>query len=195
MSQWGCACELLFVERSNLNHIIELPQGCVHFRHPYELGGAAYCSSMLWAQMMPFVALGWYEGGKKEQLKMWLLGCFGVWVALNGLFFLSIERSFVRTFFTRKTAPQYTVELFLEATSDELRFDAAFTNRRSYIEGVKEQVKEWMGLKVVRFQVEDLEWWEIEMVGDEFLPEAVIEAVGGVSRRNSLGSIEDIFNQ
>ena len=60
---------------------------------------------------------------------------------------------------------------------------------------MKEQVKEWMGLNVVRFQVEDLEWWEIEMVGDEFLPEAVIEAVGGVSRRNSLGSIEDIFNQ
>ena len=29
--------------------------GCVHFRHPYELGGVAYSASMLWAQVMPFI--------------------------------------------------------------------------------------------------------------------------------------------
>ena len=43
--------------------------GCVHFRNPLEMGGLAYSASMLWAQIMPFVALGWYEGGNKEQLQ------------------------------------------------------------------------------------------------------------------------------
>tara|TARA_B110000971_G_C19707712_1_gene362786 strand:+ start:196 stop:459 length:264 start_codon:yes stop_codon:yes gene_type:complete len=40
---------------------------------------------------------------------------------------------------------QYTaVQLFKEAPSDELRFDAAFTNRRSYINGLEEEVREWL---------------------------------------------------
>jgi len=25
--------------------------GCLHFRHPFELGGSAFCLSMLWAQV------------------------------------------------------------------------------------------------------------------------------------------------
>jgi len=29
--------------------------------------------SMVWAQIMPFVALGWYEGGNKEQLQALLI--------------------------------------------------------------------------------------------------------------------------
>jgi len=70
--------------------------GCTHFRHPYELGGTAYSASMLWAQIMPFVALSFYEGDNKEQLQTLMLSSFGLWLVLNGLFFASIERSFVR---------------------------------------------------------------------------------------------------
>ena len=43
--------------------------GCIHFRNSLEMGGFAYSASMVWAQIMPFVALGWYEGGNKEQLQ------------------------------------------------------------------------------------------------------------------------------
>ena len=47
--------------------------GCVHFRNPLEMGGFAYSASMVWAQIMPFVALGWYEGGNKEQMQTLLI--------------------------------------------------------------------------------------------------------------------------
>ena len=122
--------------------------------------------------MMPFVALGWYEGGKKEQLKMWLLGCFGVWVALNGLFFLSIERSFVRTFFTRKTASKYTVELFRDSEDAFSKFDAAFDNRRSYIAECEDEVRAWMEQNYEILVGE--EWFIVAKVPDDFLPKRIL---------------------
>jgi hypothetical protein len=160
-------------------------QGCIDFRHPFELGGAAYCASMIWAQIMPFVALSSYEGGNKEQLETLLLGSFGIWLVLNGLFFCSIEMSYIMTFFGTKTAPQYTVELFRNSEDDISKFDAAFDNRQSYINGIEEEVKEWVRVNIDRFQVEQPEWWKIEMVPDEFLPEEAIEAEGGARRRRS----------
>jgi len=169
-------------------------QGCIHLRHSYELGGAAYCASMIWAQIMPFVALGWYEGDNKEQLQTSLFICFGLWLVLNGLFFASIESSFVGTFFGTKTAPQYTVELFRNSEDDASKFDAAFDNRRSYIVECEDEVKEWLRENIARFNLEQPEWWKIEMVGDEFLPQFAIEAEGGLRRRrNSVQSVREIL--
>ena len=149
---------------------------------------------MLWAQIMPFVALGIIEGGGKGGVTVLLLSSFGVWLCLNIVFFLSIERDYVRTFFTTTTGPEYTVQLFREAPSDELRFDAAFTNRRSYINGLEEEVKEWLRENIDRFNLEQPEWWKIDMVLDEFLPAQAIEAEGGVRRRrSSVHSVRELF--
>ena len=169
-------------------------QGCIHFRHPYELGGAAYCASMIWAQIMPFVALGFYEGGNKEQLEMLLLGSFGVWLVLNGLFFWSIEKNFLGTFFGSKTAPQYTVDLFRDSANDFSKFGAAFDTRRSYIFECEDEVRAWLSENIDRFQLEQPEWWKIEMVGDEILPSLAIEAEGGARRRrSSVHSVREIL--
>ena len=138
---------------------------------------------MIWAQMMPFVALGWYEGENKEQLQTLLFVCFGLWLVLNGLFFFLIEKSYITTFFGTKTAPQYTVELFRNSEDDASKFDAAFDNRLSYIAECEEEVREWLRENIDRFQLEQPEWWKIEMVPDEFLPPEVIEAEGGARRR------------
>ena len=108
---------------------------------------------------MPFVALSFYEGGNKEQLRTLLLGSFGMWLCLNIGFFLSIER--LGTFFTTTTGPEYTVQLFREAPSDELRFDAAFTNTRSFIAECEEEVKEWMAENYGIMAGE--EWFRVEV--------------------------------
>jgi len=122
------------------------------------------------------------------------MGSFGIWLALNGLFFLTIEMSFMNTFFGTITAPQYTVQLFRIGEDDFSRFDAAFDNRRSYINGIEEEVKEWLRENIARFQLEQPEWWKIEMVGDEFLPAQAIEAEGGARRRrSSVHSVRDIL--
>ena len=157
----------------------------MHFRHPFDLGGVAFSASMLWAQIMPFVALSFYEGENKEQLKILLMCSFGLWLVLNVLFFCSIDRSYITTFFSSETAPQFTVELFRNSEGDLAKFDAAFDNRRSYINGIEEEVRAWLRENIDRFQLEQPEWWKIEMVGDEFLPNEAIEAEGGAHRRRS----------
>ena len=149
---------------------------------------------MIWAQIMPFVALSFYEKENKEQLQTLLLVNCGIWVVLNGLFFCSIDRSFVWTFFGRQTAPQYTVDLFRNSEDDASKFDAAFDNRRSYIVECEDEVKEWLRENIARFNLEQPEWWKIEMVGDEFLPQFAIEAEGGLRRRrNSVQSVREIL--
>jgi len=168
----------------------------VQFRHPIDLGGVAFSASMLWAQIMPFVALSFYEGENKEQLKILLMCSFGLWLVLNGLFFYSIDRSYITTFFGSETAPQYTVELFRISEDDFAKFDAAFSNRRSFINGCEDEVRVWLRENIDRFQLEQPEWWKIEMVGDEFLPQEAIEAEGGTGRRrSSVHSVRDIFKE
>ena len=127
---------------------------------------------MIWAQIMPFVALGWYEGGNKEQLETLLLVSFGVWLVLNGLFFWSIEKNFLGTFFGSKTAPQYTVDLFRDSEDAFSKFDAAFDNRRSYIAECEDEVKEWMEANYELLVGE--EWFIVEKVPDDFLPKRIL---------------------
>ena len=55
-----------------------------------------------------------------------------------------MERSYITTFFGTKTAPQYTVELFRTSTFDNAKLRACFTNTRSYINGIEEEVREWL---------------------------------------------------
>ena len=44
--------------------------GLVQMRHPYELGGAWFTASVVWAQILPFVALEFFfEGEKKEEVR------------------------------------------------------------------------------------------------------------------------------
>ena len=142
---------------------------------------------MLWAQIMPFVALSFYEGENKEQLKILLMCSFGLWLVLNGLFFYSIDRSYITTFFGSETAPQYTVELFRNSEDDFAKFDAAFDNRRSYINGIEEEVKEWVRVNIDRWRIENEDWFEVDKIWDEFLSVEVFEAVGGAKRRSGEG--------
>jgi len=148
--------------------------GCVHFRHPFEMGGAAYSLSMVWAQIMPFLALRWYEGDNKEELRLLLGVNFTVWVVLNGFFFLSIEKRFVKTFFTRTTAPQYTVQLFLTSEDDASKFDAAFDNRASYIKKCEGEVRGWVSVNIEMWRRENADWFKIDKIPDAMLPAEVV---------------------
>ena len=189
----GASLATAIIERTLVKVVADFT-GCVHFRHPFELGGAAYSASMIWAQIMPFAALGWYEGENKEDLR-WLLGVnFTVWLVLNGFFFLSIEKRFIRTFFTRTTAPEYTVQLFLTSEDDASKFDAAFDNRASYIEGCKEEVREWVRVNIERWREEKAGWFKIDKIPDDMLPAEVVEDEGGARRRrSSVHSVKEIL--
>jgi len=110
--------------------------------------------TMFWAQVFPFAALQLYEGDRKGQLTTFLVGTFASWLLLNAIFFCTIDLAFVKTFFTRTTAPQYTCELFETSVVDAAKFRAAFKNRLSYTESVHEEAKEWVENNIARWQRE-----------------------------------------
>jgi len=159
--------------------------GCIHFRHPYEMGGLGFTMSMIWAQAFPFVALQYFDSDSKDIMTGFLAVSFAAWSLLNIIFFCTIDLSYLNTFFGTKTAPQYTCELYLTGKDDFQRFDAIFSNRIEYTKSIHEEVKEWVGGNVHVWRVERPDWFIIEIIPDEFLPNDVFEAEGGAKRSRS----------
>jgi len=60
----------------------------------------------------------------------------------------------MQTFFSLKTAPQYTCELFLEGTEDENKFRVAFYMRPQNTVSIMKEMKEWVANNIV--------WWKAE---------------------------------
>ena len=133
----------------------------------YELGGVAFCLSMLWAQIFPFVALHLFEGEEdvKRALTIYLGGSFGLWMLLNIAFFYTIDMSYFNTFIGTLTAPQYTVAFYNETDEDNLKFYAVFTNRMSYTLSIKDVVREWVAENIKQWEEERPEWFKIEKTG------------------------------
>jgi len=170
--------------------------GCLHIRHPYEMGGLAFSLSMVWAQAFPFVALQFVEESDmttKDAITLFLIGSFSVWLILNVAFFYIIDISYLGTFFGTQTAPQYTCEYFATSTQDYQWWAAVFSNWLSYTKSIHDDVKVWLAANIDRWKDEKPDWFNIELISDEFLPAAVIEAEGGKYRRQSSGFMREII--
>jgi len=163
--------------------------GCLHFRHPYELGGLGFTMSMIWAQAFPFVALQYFDGEMKDIMSGFLAVSFSAWLVLNIIFFCTIDLSYLNTFFGTKTAPQYTCELYLTSKDDFQKFDAVFTNRIDYTKSIHEEVKLWVAANIDKWKREKPDWFNTEIIPDEFLPKHVFEEEGGAKRRRRRSSV------
>ena len=96
----GSAILLAFFERTLAKVVLDFT-GCLHFRHPYEVGGVAFTTGLVWAQVSPFVALQFYEGSNEEEkdaLTLFLVGSLGLWLLLNVMFFCTINLKYLNTF-------------------------------------------------------------------------------------------------
>jgi len=149
----------------------------------FNVGPAAFTTSMVWAQIFPFVALQFFEGELKSEIETGLVVSFTVWLLLNIAFFGIIDLAYLHTFFGTMTAPQYTVQLYKDAKDDAMRWDAVFTNRISYTKPIHGEVKEWVKENIERWRSEKPSWFHVDLIPDDFLPVDVIEAEGGTRRR------------
>jgi len=147
------------------------------------MGGLAFTLSVLWSQILPFVALKFYEGEDKELITVYLVTSLALWVMMSIAFFCTIDLNFIVTFFDTRTGPLYTCEMFLNSEEDFIKYDAVFTNRLKYTTAVHGEVKDWVKENVERWQTDKLEWFQIELVDNEFLPQNVLEAEGGTLRK------------
>ena len=165
--------------------------GCLHFRHPYELGGLGFTMSIIWAQLFPFVALQYFDGDMKDIMTGFLAVSFTAWLVSNIIFFCTIDLSYLNTFFGSMTAPQYTCERFLNADNDSTRWSAAFGNRMDYKKAIQAEIREWVSNNIEQWINDKPDWFNIEKIPDEFLPKDVFEAEGGDKRRRSSVSLRE----
>jgi len=147
---------------------------------------------MIWAQAFPFVALQYFDGDSKDGITVFVAVSFTAWLVSNIIFFCTIDLSYLNTFFGRKTAPQYTCELFFTSQDDFQKFDAIFTNRIQYTKSIHEEVKEWVAENIDQWRRNQPDWFNIEMIPDEYLPKEVFEAEGGAKRRRSSVSLREM---
>ena len=182
-----------FFERVCVKIIMDYT-GCLHLRHPYELGGLAFSISMIWAQAFPFVALQLYEDSAttKDALTLFLVDSFTLWLLLNIAFFCTIDLRYLGTFFGTKTAPQYTCDYFLTSTEDFQKWDAVFENRLIYITSIHKEVKTWVADSVARWKYFRPPFFKVEMIPDDLRPAEVLVAEGGATRRRSNASSRDL---
>ena len=157
--------------------------GCLHMRHAYEMGGIAFSASMVWAQIMPFVALQFYEGSNKDALTTILACSASLWLLFNIVFFRTINKSYYNTFFGTMTGPQYACKVFLKSNDDTVKFYFAFETLLQYTKSIEAEVKEWVANNIDRWKVDKPERFKIELIPDEFLPQAVLVAEGGANRK------------
>jgi len=166
--------------------------GCLHFRHPYEMGGLGFTLSLIWAQAFPFVALQYFDGDSKDIMTGFLVVSFTAWLVSNIIFFCTIDLSYLNTFFGSMTAAQYTCELYITSKDDFQRFDAVFSNRIQYTKSIHGEVKEWVAENIDQWRSDQPNWFNIAMIPDELLPKDVFEAEGGAKRRRSSVSLREM---
>jgi len=117
---------------------------------------------------------------------------FTAWLMSNIIFFCTIDLSYLNTFFGSMTATQYTCELYLTGKDDFQKFDAIFTNRIEYTESIHGEVKNWVAANIDQWRREMPDWFNIELIPDEFLPKDAFEEEGGAQRRRSSVSLREM---
>jgi len=187
------------VERVLVKIVVDF-SGCMHFRHGYEMGGLAYSISMIWAQVFPFVALRIYRESDEYvnnaenliepgRIMQFLVCSLLIWTVLVVFLLLSINPTHIRTFVTLETSASLTRLQFLTSRLDSVKFGAAFGNRMEYKRGIEDDIRSWVSENIDVWRRARPDWFEVEMIPDEYLPVEVLEMEGGKGRRRSTVSL------
>ena len=82
--------------------------------------------------------------------------CAGLLVTY-ALFLASIERKYVATFIDTRTASEYNADYFLNATSDERKFDTLTVNENLWRD-IRNDVKDWLAAGIPVWLEEQPPW-------------------------------------
>ena len=147
------------------------------------MGGTAFTLNMLWAQVMPFVALQlkWEDEDEedreaKDSIAIFLACSCGAWVLSYAVFiFCAIDSSFINTFFGTMTASQFAIASYRDSQTDSQRYWWVFQSCLSYTEPIHDEVKMWISDNINKWEAEKEEWFDINRISKEFLPKEYAE--------------------
>ena len=151
--------------------------GCVHLRHPFELGGTAYFVSVVWAQIFPFVALLLFgeEFSEKGTILIFLVCTCTCWFLASTYFFCIIDPKYLSTFFVSPTAPNYAIQCFKNGVSDRQKFDAVFENTIEFTRVIHDDVRAWVEERIDVWLSTKPNWFNLEKIPSELLSERMRE--------------------
>ena len=182
--------------------------GCVHFRHPYELGGFYWTFNLFLSQLTVLGSTALYISATQsadsslqndtlmsaavDPYQLWtIVGCIGaLWFFSFTAFIFSIKSEYVYTFFTTTRGKTLASFLFLKATTDAARLQV-FTRHASYWLPIKEEVRVWVKSNWYCWEEEQPEWWTEAVksrIPDDIIPAPALqeeERKGGGKRRSS----------
>lgn len=144
----------------------------IQARHPQELGGVHWILTLVLGQGTSFLAAYLYqhpsfasrhnnaENTEKESTDLWILlgsleASFAVFFAI---FMTSIQRKYVRTFFSSITAKQFRINAFHEATTDQARINI-LKFHPSYYASIRGEVEQWVRDNYDAWTYESPEWF------------------------------------
>ncbi|GMI16016.1 hypothetical protein TrLO_g2078 [Triparma laevis f. longispina] len=146
----------------------------LQFRHPFDLGGAYYCWTLL---STPFVCFyfGWAylqyvesEEGEARNLPMKLfpwqvytgIGSLMLVHFINVMYFLTtINSKYIRTFYSTLSGNQQEIGNFVNPErADERKIDIFSRNRHKW-ERIEEEVLDWVNLKIPEWNESQPTWW------------------------------------
>ena len=114
--------------------------GMLHFRHPYEIGGAYWLFDMAYTQVSVIIVLS--IASATRELWIIVIALAGSWlVAIISLLAFS-ESGFKHTFYRPTRVWEYNRALF-DTGVDEYRMNI-FTDHREYYRWYEDLVKEWL---------------------------------------------------
>ena len=127
---------------------------CVHLRHLQEVGGAYWSFTLLLTCVIGAV-LALSHGDRT--LTMVMGGsCAGLLVAY-AFFLASIEGKYVATFIDTRTASEYNVDRYLNATTDERKLDILKKNENLWRD-IRNDVKDWLASRLPVWLEEEPPW-------------------------------------
>jgi len=149
---------------------------------------------MAWAQVFPFVALQLYDGDAemKGSIMLFFICSSLVWVLLNVSFFCTIDLSFASTFYGPLIASQELCLNFQETKYHYDKFLIMFKLNKQFTKPIENEMREWLTANIEQFITDKPDWFNIELVPDEYLPRDLFEAEGGARRRRSVVSVREM---
>ena len=126
-----------------------------------------------------------------------LLPCLGV---LFIVFFMSIDKKYLGTFFSTLRAKDLSMKRFLNSELDEVKADAVFRNNRCYWKEIEDEVEQWARDNWKRWMEENPDWLDENMkssIPTEMIPiledRKEVKELQEKRRRSSLLGVE-LFN-
>jgi len=176
----------------------------VQFRHPLDVGGAYFTSSLALT-----IAIGMWtalrydkEVVEKEEaamdnatvVKLMASMCAGIFVSYS-VFLANINKNYLHTFFSLKTGNEQTRSLFTDNEEDERRFKILTKNKHLWKARIGKEVEEWLNLRLPLWLDEELDWFneqKMSMIEEEMIHDAEVKR--RVMTKNVKGIIEERRN-